>query len=244
MVQDRIVLHYLTDSRASRIVWLLEELQLEYETKVYKRTTEFLAPPELKSVWPLGLSPVVQVFKSGDPEPITLAESGQIVSYLIKNYDTTGKFEPETERDAVLVEYYLHFAEGTLEPHIVSLLVGYFASQRAPLGFGWLVKRIMSQINSQYYLKKLRTNLKFLDSQLQKKGDGFFVGNKLTGADFILDYPINNNIFLEPERLQEIAGGLNPAKEFPHLAQWNKFITERPLHIKAVEKETQFSAKL
>lgn len=242
MAQDKIILHYLTESRASRIVWLLEELELNYEIKVYKRNADFLAPPELKEVWPLGLSPVVQVFKSGDPEPITLAELGQIVQYLVANYDPKEKLKPESERDQVLVDYYLHFAEGTLEPHIVALLVGYFASQRAPFGFGWLVKIIMGQINSQFYFKKLKTALTFLDGQLEKKGGDYFVGKKLSGADFILDFPVNENVFSDPKRLKEMGANLDPAKEFPRLAEWNKLITKRPLHKKAAKKEAEATA--
>ena len=40
----------LEKSRAQRIVWLLEELGLEYELKTYKRTAGYLAPPELRAV--------------------------------------------------------------------------------------------------------------------------------------------------------------------------------------------------
>ncbi|OBA17984.1 hypothetical protein METBIDRAFT_226484 [Metschnikowia bicuspidata var. bicuspidata NRRL YB-4993] len=237
MAQDRIVLHYLKDSRASRIVFLFEELGLEYEIKAYEWTPELVAPPELKLVWPLGLSPAVQIFKADDPEPIVLAESGQIVQFILNNYDSEGKFKPESMRDQVLVDYYLHFAEGTLEPHIVSLLVGYVASQRAPFGFGWLVKLVLSQINSQFYLRKLKTALAFLNSQLEAKDGGYFVGNKLSGADFILDFPINENLFLNPYKVKRLGIDIDPSKDYPRLVEWNKLITERPLHVKALEKK-------
>jgi glutathione S-transferase len=45
--------------RSHRIVWLLEELGIEYEIKKYQRTKEQLAPKELEAVHPLGKSPII-----------------------------------------------------------------------------------------------------------------------------------------------------------------------------------------
>ena len=45
--------HHLNNSRSQRIVWLMEELGVEYEIVPYQRdATTNLAPPELKSVHP------------------------------------------------------------------------------------------------------------------------------------------------------------------------------------------------
>lgn len=45
----------LDQSRAQRILWLLEELELPYEVKTYYRNKkDMLAPPELREVHPLG----------------------------------------------------------------------------------------------------------------------------------------------------------------------------------------------
>ena len=50
-----IKVHHLNNSRSQRILWLLEELKLDYEIVHYKRdATTRLAPPELKAVHPLG----------------------------------------------------------------------------------------------------------------------------------------------------------------------------------------------
>jgi glutathione S-transferase len=51
----------LEQSRAQRIVWLLEELNLEYELKTYKRDDGMLAPKELREIHPLGKSPLIAV---------------------------------------------------------------------------------------------------------------------------------------------------------------------------------------
>ena len=46
-----ITLHHLENSRSLRIVWLLEELGLDYEIRHYARDSKtMLAPAELKQV--------------------------------------------------------------------------------------------------------------------------------------------------------------------------------------------------
>ena len=78
-----ITLHHLETSRSQRILWLLEELQLPYELKVYQRDKATrLAPPELKKIHPLGKSPVIT--DHGE----VLAESGAIIEYLVETYGT------------------------------------------------------------------------------------------------------------------------------------------------------------
>ena len=83
-----ITVHHLNNSRSQRILWLLEELGLDYEIKRYQRNPQtMLAPPELRAVHPLGKSPVIT---DGD---LTLAESGAIVEYLADRYGA-GKLAP------------------------------------------------------------------------------------------------------------------------------------------------------
>lgn len=76
-----ITVHHLNNSRSQRVLWLLEELGLEYDIKRYQRDPKtMLAPPALIEVHPLGKSPVIT---DGD---LTLAESGAIIEYLVGHY--------------------------------------------------------------------------------------------------------------------------------------------------------------
>ena len=46
-----ITLHHLENSRSQRILWLLEELGVEYTIQHYKRNPKtMLAPPEMKKI--------------------------------------------------------------------------------------------------------------------------------------------------------------------------------------------------
>ena len=76
-----ITVHHLNNSRSQRILWLLEELGLEYDIKYYERDPQtMLAPASLRAIHPLGKSPVIT---DGD---LTIAESGAIIEYLVAKY--------------------------------------------------------------------------------------------------------------------------------------------------------------
>lgn len=125
----------LEQSRSHRILWLLEELHLQYELKIFKRRADKLAPAELKEVHPLGKSPVVSIEAPGSPKPMVLAESGAIVEYLCDHFGEGSTLVPERylpnregqvggEREEWMrYRYFMHYAEGSLMPFLVMTLV-------------------------------------------------------------------------------------------------------------------------
>jgi glutathione S-transferase len=103
-----IKLHHLNKSRSKSIIWLLEELDVDYEIVAYQRNKDtFLAPDELKHIHQLGKSPVIE------DGGLIIAESGAITDYLISKYGN-GKFAPKVDT-AEYVDYqqWLHFAESS-----------------------------------------------------------------------------------------------------------------------------------
>jgi glutathione S-transferase len=106
-----LTVHHLGKSQSERAVWLCEELGIPYELKVYDRDkVSRLAPPEYKSLHPIGAAPVIT---DGD---VLMAESGAIVEYIATKY---GKgrlvLKPEDPGFADFV-YWFHFSNGTLQP--------------------------------------------------------------------------------------------------------------------------------
>ena len=76
-----IVVHHLNNSRSQRVLWLLEELGIEYEIKLYERDAKtMLAPESLRQVHPLGKSPAIV------DADLTIVESGAIIEYLVGRY--------------------------------------------------------------------------------------------------------------------------------------------------------------
>lgn len=72
-----LTVHHLRVSQSERIVWLCEELGLDYDLKLYdRRADNRLAPDDYKALHPMGIAPVIT---DGD---LVLGESGAICDYL------------------------------------------------------------------------------------------------------------------------------------------------------------------
>ena len=119
-----LTVHHLETSRSQRILWLLEELGVPYELKVYKRDkVTRLAPPELKAIHPLGKSPVVT------DDGLVIAESAVIIEYIVEKYGHLGTGElahlaPAAGTPAYWQSrYWMHYAEGSLMNWLVMKLV-------------------------------------------------------------------------------------------------------------------------
>jgi glutathione S-transferase len=113
-----ITVHHLNNSRSQRVLWLLEELGVEYEIKKYERDPRtMLAPPALRDVHPLGKSPVIT---DGD---ITVAESGAILEYLVEKYDDGSLAPAVGTPERLRWRYWMHFAEGSAMPPLLLKLI-------------------------------------------------------------------------------------------------------------------------
>jgi glutathione S-transferase len=125
----------LNQSRAHRILWLLEELNIPYELKTFKRGPDKLAPKALKDIHPLGKSPIVAISLPNAESPLVLAESAFIADYLCDHFggahlvpqrfadaNKDGQVGGETE-EWLRYRYYMHYTEGSLMPNLVMKVV-------------------------------------------------------------------------------------------------------------------------
>ncbi|KAL8664238.1 MAG: hypothetical protein Q9202_003188 [Teloschistes flavicans] len=199
--KPKIVLYWLEKSRAQRILWLLEELKVDYELKTYKRQ-ERQAPPALKKVHPLGKAPLLSVQAEGAAEPIVLAESGPIAEYLIDHFGPQlapskwqdgreNQVQGETEQ-WLRYRYYMHYTEGTLMPYLVTALLLSIIRAKSPFFIKPVANAIAGNITSMFLNPNLDSNLSFLESQIKSSpdGGGFLCGSKLTGADILMSFPL------------------------------------------------------
>ncbi|KAL8725666.1 MAG: hypothetical protein Q9166_007209 [cf. Caloplaca sp. 2 TL-2023] len=199
--KTKVILYWLEQSRAQRILWLLEELKIEYELKTYKRVN-MLAPPELKKVHPLGKSPLVSVQAEGAAEPLVLAESGLITEYLIEHFGPSlapkryqdgkeGQVQGETD-EWLRYRYFMHYAEGTLMPYLVTALLLRTVREKSPFFIKPIANAITGNVESMFLKPNLEKNFSFLESQIKSApdGGGYLCGSKLTGADILLSFPL------------------------------------------------------
>lgn len=234
--KDKFTLYWLDESRSHRVLWLLELLELDYEVDIFLRDPEtWRAPPELFQVHPLGKAPVLDIkFADGRPD-LQLLETGLILKYLLTHYDPEYKFSPKDEGEKLMVDYYLHYSEGTIQPILMSMLINASAKRVAPLGLKTLAKLLSKGLNYGYYIHEWRINMEFLDNQLRKEGTGYFVGGKLTGADIILSFPIYENLFDNEIGALECTGEKDLHKKYPCLGAWCDKVKHNPEYQRITE---------
>ncbi|HQS70256.1 MAG: glutathione S-transferase [Novosphingobium sp. 28-62-57] len=164
-----IVVHHLNNSRSQRVLWLLEELGIDYEIRHYQRdAVTNLAPPELKAVHPLGKSPLLEI------DGRVIEESGAIVQVLCERYGN-GAWLPEAGSDeAVRHLELMHFAEGSaMTPVLMQIYTSRLGEAAAPLK-----PRIDEQLASHFgYMEQIL------------RPSGHFIGDDWTGADVMLSFP-------------------------------------------------------
>ncbi|PSN20637.1 glutathione S-transferase [filamentous cyanobacterium CCP5] len=212
-----ITVHYLENSRAQRIIWLLEELGLDYDLKYYERDPQtLLAPESLKAVHPLGKSPVVT---AGD---VTVAESGAIIEYLIETYGQ-GRLVPTTPENQRQYHYWLHYAEGSLMPWLVMKLVfnRIPKSPDMPFFLRPVAKVIMDRVQTQFLDPQLSTHLDFIEANLQSQD--WFAGD-FSAADIQMSFPL------------EAASNRVDLAAYPQIQAFMKRFQNRPAYQRAISK--------
>jgi len=179
-----LVVHHLNNSRSQRILWLLEELGVPYEIQRYQRDPETqLAPPELLAVHPLGKSPVIT------DGPVTVAETGAIVEYLLDTYGQ-GRLRPAPGTpEALRYRYWLHFAEGSaMPPLLLTLIFDRIANGPMPFIVRPVARAISRKVMDLVVRPNITRQLDFMEAELGRSP--WFAGDELSGADIMMSFPL------------------------------------------------------
>jgi glutathione S-transferase len=219
-----IIVHHLNNSRSQRILWLLEELGLDYDIKRYQRDPQtMLAPPELRRIHPLGKSPVIT---DGD---LTLAESGAIIEYLVGRYGN-GRLVPTADTPEKLrYTYWLHYAEGSMMPPLLLKLI-FDRLERAPMPFFAkpIARAIAKKTKSSFVEPRINQHLDYMEAELGKTA--WFAGAEFTAADVQMSFPLE---------AATVRGGLNSSR--PNLMRFLDRIHARPAYKKAIERGGEYA---
>ena len=163
-----LTIHHLRISQSERIVWLCEELEIEYDLKLYNRNPETrLAPPELKALHPMQIAPVIT---DGD---LVLGESGAIMDYIVGKYAPDTPLVPRADNpDFADHLYWYHFANATLMTNgMMSIAVNAVGAEMPPP----LMKRVT---NAWGHIEK-------------RLGEAdYFSGSNFTTADIMLGFSL------------------------------------------------------
>jgi len=210
-----LTLHHLGHSQSERIIWLAEELGIDYNYVFHKRDPIF-APQSLKDLHPAGTAPVME----DDPSPATnskviLAESGAIVDYIIAVYGN-GCFAL-TPKDGADYPHYLewvHVANGSLQPAIFRVMMsrGPASDPKSPI--------------VAITLQKWERLLSRIDARLAETG-AYLAGKELTAADIMSFFSLTTMRGFCPVEFD--------TEKHKNILAWLKRVGERPAYQKAMK---------
>jgi glutathione S-transferase len=219
-----IVVHHLNNSRSQRVLWLLEELGVAYEVKRYERDAKtMLAPPELLAVHPLGKSPVIV------DGPVTVAESGAIVEYLIDRYGAGRLIPAAGTPQRLRYTYWLHYAEGSaMPPLLLKLVFDRVAKAPVPWPISAVARRIAGTVQSTFIGPQLKRHLDYMEAELA--AHAWFAGEAFTAADIQMSFPVE---------AAASRAGLNASR--PNLMAYLERIHARDAYQRALQRGGPYS---
>lgn len=224
-IAGMITVHHLETSRSQRVLWLLEELGVPYELKVYQRDKATkLAPPELKKIHPLGKSPVIT--DSGE----VIAESGAIIEYLVETYGAQAggdlahlqpaRGTPEYRH----CRFWMHYAEGSLMNWLVMKLVFMtIPTQPMPFFVKPIAKALCGKVQDKVIDPNVNTALDFMEQHLARHT--WFAGEHLTMADFQMSFAV-----------EAALSRASKARDCPNLLAYKARMEARPAYQRGIAK--------
>ncbi|XXT68399.1 glutathione S-transferase family protein [Sorangium sp. So ce693] len=207
MANNMLTVHHLGRSQSERIVWLCEELGLDYELKRYERRKDNrMAPPEYKALHPMGTAPILT------DGQLVLGESGAIADYLIATHGEGRLAVQRGQPGFADYLYWFHFANGTLQPAVLRV---------------WYLERVdASEKNAALQAAKDRFNLIFSTVE-QRLGEApYLAGPELTAADIMTVFSLTTMRLFKPYDLSP----------WPNILAYLQRIGARPAYRRAMQK--------
>lgn len=166
-------LYHCTGSRSTRVLWLLEELGLDYELEVLPFDPKALRSADYLELSPFGKVPVLI------DDSQTMFESVAIIQYLLEHYGE-GRLRPshDSKHFGAFLSW-LHFGESTLMHPVSQMALHLFLlpeAERSPERYEE-GKRAF-----QHYARSLNARLENHD---------YLVGDEFTAADIVVGYTLH-----------------------------------------------------
>jgi glutathione S-transferase len=201
-----LTVHHLGISQSERIVWLCEELGIDYQLKRYdRRADNRLAPDEYKALHPMGIAPVIT---DGD---LVLGESGAICEYICARYGDGRLVPAPDDPDFADHLFWFHWSNGTfMTTLMMQLVLGAAGGQENPAA-GFVGDRS-------------RRGWAMVEERLGQAP--FFGGRNLTTADIMMVYCLTTSRAFRGTSIDA----------YPNLKAYLQRIAARPAYQAAMAK--------
>ena len=220
-----LTLHHLEYSQSFRVLWLLEELGMDYQLKLYNRDKKtMLAPADYKAVSPLGTAPVIT---EGE---LSLAETSAILDYILDKHPHNTMRPAADAPNRAQYLFWFHAAQGSLMPVALFSTLFKIMEKRTPFLLQPIVKMLTLGLNNGFIQPRVNAILKQAEADLGKAD--FFAGDDLSLADIVMSYPLD---------------GLNTRgwlTDYPNCRAWLERIQARAAYASAMQKDGRDSVIL
>ena len=202
-----LTLIHLENSRSDRLVWLFEELGVDYAIETYERDPKTgRAGADMKALHPYAKAPML---RDGDA---MLIESGAIFEYVMGRYGDGGLVPAKDDADWPDYLQWMHFAEGSA---MLPILLDHFqaAGLAGPPGesaLAGMAKEGMSQLYA------------YVESVLADRE--WIAGSRFTAADVMMGWVVE---------VVETRGEIEP---YPAMRAYLEKLRARPAYQKAKER--------
>jgi glutathione S-transferase len=226
-------LYKLSSSQAHCIQWALEEVAsshgIKYNVKNLSRRGKS-TNADLKTVFPLGKSPILTLEPVDGEPPVTLqikpnvlTESRLVLHFISDNY-SNGEWIPESDSDKHRDIFFQELAKSTLLEKVVFALFLEVVGVMLPFGFRQLMGLLARPVVG-HFVSDQRVVYQLMEEALSEELP-WFAGKKIGIADFCFSFPMD----MAAQR------GYFEAEQYPKVAEWHQRIHDRPAYERALEK--------
>ncbi len=196
-------IYHAPNTRSVRIVWLCEELGLDYELEMFKLGDASMRDPEYLKIHPMARVPALA---DGN---VRIFESGAIVQYILAKHGD-GRMLPDVNSPH-FSDYlqWLHYAEGMIMPHVNILVVETIL----------LPEDRRNPVNISRATKQLTRALGAVDQALEGRE---FLAGEFSGADIMTGHACTVAARLGAD-----------ISDKPNVTAYIKRLNDRPAMIKA-----------
>lgn len=182
-----IRLFHKTNSRSQRILWLLEELKLDYELVFCDNNPSDQNLAHIKHPHRLAKFPTVQIYENDGSDVITLAETAAIADYLSYLFHELG-IDQLSHQEIQHFYYWKNFAEATLMPDLALKQIFAAIVARTPWAVRFVSQLLKFGFDRGYLNHTLNQHLQIIDQHL--KEHSYVAGQQFTIADLLLWFPL------------------------------------------------------